>query len=149
MRLHACTTPSTTLSPMTATPTPLIGQSLQVSLTVKDLQKSKDWYVDVLGFTLDRPLERDGALRGYALSGGQVHVHLNLDDGAKGWDRTKGLGFSLRINTAQDVDEIARRIRERGGSLDMEPKDMSWGARIFSLRDPDGFKWIIVKPHAA
>ena len=134
---------------MTATPSPLTGQSLQVSLTVKDLQKSKNWYVDVLGFTLDRPLERDGTLRGFALSAGPVRVHLNLDDGAKGWNRTKGQGFSLRFNTAQDIDEIARRIKERGGSLDMEPKDMTWGARIFSLRDPDGFKWIFAKTHAA
>ena len=134
---------------MTATASPLIGQSLQVSLTVKDVQKSKDWYVDVLGFTLDRPLERDGKLRGFALSAGQVHVHLNLDDGAKGWTRTKGQGFSLRFNTAQDVDQLARGIKERGGSLDIEPKDMVWGARIIFLRDPDGFKWIISKAHAA
>ena len=134
---------------MTATASPLIGLSLQVSLTVKDLQKSKNWYVDILGFTLDRPIERDGTLRGFALSAGPVRVHLNVDDGAKGWTRTKGEGFSLRFNTAQDIDEIASRIKELGGSLDMEPKDMSWGARIFSLRDPDGFKWIISKPHTA
>ena len=134
---------------MPATPSSLTGQSLQVSLTVKDLQKSMTWYVDVLGFTLDRRLERDGALRGFAMSAGHVHVHLNLDDGAKGWTRTKGEGFSLRLNTDQDVDQLARGIKERGGSLDMEPKDMTWGARIFSLRDPDGFKWIISKVHAA
>ncbi len=134
---------------MTASPSSLIGESLQASLTVKDLQKSRAWYLDVLGFAVDRPIERDGVLRGFALSAGHVHVNLNLDDGAKGWTRTKGEGFSLRLNTAQDVDELARRIRERGGSLDMEPKDMPWGARIFTLRDPDGFKWIISKTHAA
>lgn len=130
---------------MTAPATALTGQSLQVSLTVKDLQKSVTWYVDVLGFSQDRPIERDGTLRGFALSAGNVRVNLNLDDGAKGWTRTKGEGFSLRLNTAQDVDVLARRIKERGGVLDMEPKDMPWGARIFSLRDPDGFKWIISK----
>lgn len=130
---------------MTAPATALTGQSLQVSLTVKDLQKSVTWYVDVLGFAQDRPIERDGTLRGFALSAGNVRVNLNLDDGAKGWTRTKGEGFSLRLNTAQDVDVLARRIKERGGVLDMEPKDMPWGARIFSLRDPDGFKWIISK----
>jgi uncharacterized glyoxalase superfamily protein PhnB len=134
---------------MTANPASLNGESLQVSLTAKDLQKSMAWYVDVLGFTLDRRIERDGALRGFALSAGNVRVNLNQDDGAKGWTRTKGEGFSLRLNTTQDVDELARRIRELGGSLDMEPKDMAWGARIFTLRDPDGFKWIISRAHAA
>lgn len=130
---------------MTANPASLNGESLQVSLTVKELQKSMAWYVDVLGFTLDRRIERDGTLRGLALSAGNVRVNLNLDDGAKGWTRTKGEGFSLRVNTTQDIDALARRIKERGASLDMEPKDMAWGARIFTLRDPDGFKWIISK----
>ena len=131
---------------MTANSASLNGDSLQVSITVKDLQKSHDWYVDVLGFTVDRRIERDGALRGYTVSAGNVRVSLNLDDGAKGWSRTKGEGFSLRANTTQDIDALAGRIKERGAKLDMEPKDMAWGARIFTLRDPDGFKWIIAKP---
>src|SRR5256885_13388345 len=107
----------------------LIGKSLQASLTVKDLEKSITWYVDVVGFTEDRRIERDGTLRGVAVSAGDVRIILNQDDGAKGWDRIKGQGFSLQINTTQSVDEIAQRIKQRGGSLETEPKDMPWGAR--------------------
>jgi uncharacterized glyoxalase superfamily protein PhnB len=116
---------------------------------VKDLQKSVTWYVDIVGFTADRRIERDGQLRGVALSAGEVRIILNQDDGAKGWDRVKGEGFSLQISTAQNPDEIARRIKARGGTLEMEPKDMPWGARIFRLRDPDGFRWTISAAHAA
>jgi uncharacterized glyoxalase superfamily protein PhnB len=134
---------------MSSTSEPLIGRSLQASLTVKDLQQSVTWYADVVGFTVDRRIERDGTLRGVAVSAGDVRIILNQDDGAKGWDRVTGQGFSLQISTTQNVDEIARRIRERGGSLEMEPKDMPWGARIFRLRDPDGFRWTISAPHAA
>src|SRR5205807_6989224 len=100
---------------------PLIAKSLQASLTVKDLkdlQKSITWYVDVLGFKLDRRIERDGTLRGVAVSAGEVRIILNQDDGAKGWDRIKGQGFSLQITTTQDVDEIAQRIKEQGGALE-------------------------------
>jgi uncharacterized glyoxalase superfamily protein PhnB len=127
----------------------LAGRSLQASLTVKDLQKSVTWYVDVVGFTVDRKIERDGTLRGVAVSAGDVRIILNLDDGAKGWDRVKGEGFSLQISTTQNVDEIARRIKQRGGTLEMEPKDMPWGARIFRVRDPDGFRWTVSAAHAA
>lgn len=134
---------------MTTNSAALNGDLLQVSITVKDLERSLAWYGDCFGFTVDRRIERDGTLRGYALSAGNVRVNLNLDDGAKGWTRTKGEGFSLRVNTTQDVDALARRVKERGATLDMEPKDMAWGARIFTLRDPDGFKWIIAKPLAA
>ena len=125
---------------------PLTGRSLQASLTVKDLQKSVAWYTDVVGFTVDRRIERDGKLRSVAVSAGEVRILLNLDDGAKGWERVKGEGFSLNFNTAQDVDQVARRITERGGTLETEPKDMPWGARIFRLRDPDGFRWTISAP---
>jgi uncharacterized glyoxalase superfamily protein PhnB len=127
----------------------LLGRSLQASLTVKDLQKSTTWYVDVLGFSLERRIERDGTLRAVAVSAGDVRIVLNQDDGQKGWDRVKGEGFSLQISTTQNVDEIARWIQERGGSLEMEPKDMPWGARVFRVRDPDGFRWTISASLAA
>jgi uncharacterized glyoxalase superfamily protein PhnB len=127
----------------------LRGRALSVSLTVKDLQKSLAWYCDVVGFTIDRKFEREGKLRGVALKAGDVQISINQDDGAKGWDRVKGEGFSLRITTDQSVDEIAKRIKALGGTLDSEPADMPWGARIFRLRDPDGFKLTISSVNAA
>ena len=125
------------------------GRALTVSLTVKDLQKSLAWYRDVVGFSIDRKMEREGKLRAVVLKAGDVQLSINQDDGAKGWDRIKGEGFSLRITTDQSVDEIAKRIKERGGTLDSEPADMPWGARIFRLRDPDGFKLTISSVQAA
>ena len=121
-------------------------RTLSASLTVKDLQKSLAWYLDVVGFTIERKIERDGTLRAVTLKAGDVQLSINQDDGAKGWDRVKGEGFSLRITTDQSVDEIANRIKELGGTLDSEPADMPWGARIFRLRDPDGFKLTITSP---
>jgi uncharacterized glyoxalase superfamily protein PhnB len=116
---------------------------LSVSLTVKDLDKSLAWYTDVLGFTIDRRIERDGKLRGVALKAGDVRLSINQDDGAKGWDRIKGEGFSLRISTNQNVDEYANQIKAHGGILDSEPADMPWGVRLFRLKDLDGFKFSI------
>ncbi len=116
---------------------------LAVSLTVKDLQKSLAWYLEVVGFMIDRKLERDGVLRGVALKAGDVRISINQDDGAKGWERVKGEGFSIRLTTEQNIDEIADRIKAHGGILDTEPADMPWGARVFRLRDPDGYKLTI------
>ena len=118
----------------------LNARALQASLTVKDLQKSLAWYQDVVGFSVDRKHEREGKLRAVSLKAGDVRILINQDDGAKGWDRVKGEGFSLQITTEQNVDAIAQQIKERGGTLDSEPADMPWGARVFRLRDPDGYK---------
>jgi len=118
-------------------------------LTVKDLDKSLAWYVEVVGFTVSRRIERDGKLLGVAVQAGNVRIILNRDDGAKGWDRVKGQGMSLQLSTTQNVDALAQRIRERGGVLETEPKDIPSGARIFRVRDPDGFGWTVSRPPAA
>jgi lactoylglutathione lyase len=119
------------------------GRHLAASLTVKDLHASLDWYRNVMGFTLDQKHEREGKLVAASLKAGNVRVLLGQDDGAKGLDRVKGEGFSLMITTAQDIDEIAKGIKERGGVLDTEPTDTPWGTRVFRLRDPDGFRLTI------
>jgi uncharacterized glyoxalase superfamily protein PhnB len=128
---------------MTTESQPFIGRTISASLTVKDLQRSLDWYQDVIGFTVDRRHEREGKLVAVSLKAGEVRVLIGQDDGAKGWDRVKGEGFSLHITTDQNIDELANRITAQGGNLLSEPADMSWGARVFRVQDPDGFKLAI------
>ncbi len=124
----------------------LVATSLQLSLTVADLPRSAAWYRDVVGFVEGRRIERDGTLRSVAVSAGQVRILLNQDDGARGWDRQKPEGFSVMINTEQDIDQLAAAIRSRGGVLDSEPADMPWGVRMFRIKDPDGFRFVIARP---
>jgi predicted enzyme related to lactoylglutathione lyase len=50
------------------------------------------------------------------------------------------------ITTAQNVDEIANRIKAQGGTLASEPADMPWGARVFRVQDPDGFRIAFSSP---
>lgn len=126
-----------------ATNESLDGRALSASFTVKDLQKSKAWYCDVVGFTVDQEHEREGVLRAISLKAGNVRIVIGRDDGAKGWDRVKGEGFSLMITTAQSIDELADRIKRNGGSLAAEPMDTPWGTRLLRLQDPDGFKLAI------
>jgi uncharacterized glyoxalase superfamily protein PhnB len=116
---------------------------LNASLTVHDLARSLAWYRDVLGFTVDQQHERGGKVFAASLKAGVVRILLNQDDGAKGAGRVKGAGFSLQLTTTQDIDQIAARIRGAGGTLDSEPTDMPWGARVFRIQDPDGFRYAI------
>jgi len=137
---------TTTAVPQGATPRTqpesFRGRSLAASLTVSDLQRSLAWYRDVVGFTVDRKFEREGRLAAVALKAGAVELLLGQDDGAKGESRVKGEGFSLQITTTQDVDALAKRIQDRGGLLTTEPADV-WGARVFRMQDPDGFRLTI------
>ncbi len=119
--------------------------SVSPSFTVNDLPKSIAWYRDVLGFRVEERYQREGTLVGVGLQAGDVFLMLGQDDWKKGRDRKKGEGFRIYCMTTQDVDAIARRIREAGGTLDQEPRDQPWGMRDFSLTDPDGFKLTIGK----
>lgn len=115
---------------------------LSASLTVTDLQASLTWYRDIVGFAVHQEYAREGRLLAVAVHAGAVQILLNQDNGARGVDRIKGEGFSLRITTTENVDELAERIKARGGTLESEPADV-WGQRAFRLRDPDGFKLAI------
>lgn len=115
---------------------------LSVSLTVTDLRASAIWYRDVLGFLIEREFERGGVAFAVRLRAGTVALLLTQDNGARGTDRAKGEGFSLQFTTRQNIDEIADRVKARGVTLDSEPAD-AWGARVFRLRDPDGFRLVI------
>ena len=127
----------------------LRASGLGVSLTVKDVHKSLAWYRDVLGFTVDRQTEREGKLRAVGLRAGEARININQDDGAKGWDRVKGEGFSLMFTTTQSIDAVAAAIKARGGKLDSEPADMPWGVRMFRVRDPDGYRFAVSSPRPA
>jgi uncharacterized glyoxalase superfamily protein PhnB len=124
---------------------PLVAQSLEASLTTADVGRSRDWYRDTLGFSVDREFEREGRLFAVSMRAGSVRILVTQDDGAKGAERRKGEGFSLQLTTTQDVDTIAAAAKQAGAVLDTEPASM-WGVRAFRLRDPDGFRWTISSP---
>ena len=132
-------TPDSNTAPASET---LDATTLSASLTVADVAASVAWYRDVLGFTVHRSFERDGTLFAASLRAGAVPILLTRDDGKRGTERTKGDGISLQLTTKQDIDALASRARARGAALDTEPSDVM-GARVFRLRDLDGFRLVI------
>ena len=125
-----------------ATPHPFDATGLSISLTVDDLGASLTWYRDVLGFAVERDFERGGVPFAVRMRAGSVALLLTQDNGARGSQRLKGEGLSIRFTTAQNIDDLAARARASGAVLDSEPADV-WGMRAFRLRDPDGFRLVI------
>jgi catechol 2,3-dioxygenase-like lactoylglutathione lyase family enzyme len=110
------------------------------SFTVNDIERSLRFYRDILGFTVKDRWEQDGRLHGVELVAGKVTFWLGQDDWKKGRDRVKGQGFRMYCGTSQNIDALARQVKDRGWTLAEEPKDQSWGGRDFAVLDPDGFK---------
>ncbi|MGZ7032291.1 MAG: VOC family protein [Thermoanaerobaculia bacterium] len=120
----------------------LEGTALNGSFTVNDINKSLEWYQNV-GFTVDQKYDRDGKLVAVSLKAGAARIVIGQDDGAKGWNRKKGEACSLQLTTKQNIDELAARVKAAGVSLAAEPADTPWGSRVFRLKDPDGFTFVI------
>jgi catechol 2,3-dioxygenase-like lactoylglutathione lyase family enzyme len=114
-------------------------RALEPSLTVTDIELSVRFYTDVLGFIVGERWSEGGVLRGVNLKAGLCELGLSQDDWAKGRERVKGEGMRIWCRTAQDIDELAARIKAAGGRLTEEPTDQSWGVRSLSVHDPDGF----------
>ena len=120
-------------------PATLNAKTILPGLTVDDLARSITFY-EALGFGVAERWEQDGTLIGVMIQAGDLQIGLSQDDWKKGRDRTKGLGTRLNIETAQNIDEIAARVKAAGFALDVEPFDTPWKTRQFELSDPSGFK---------
>ncbi len=114
-------------------------RAVMPAITATDLQASLAWYRDVLGFIVAEEYKQEDRWMGVQLQAGNVQIMLGQDDFAKGRDRQKGAGLRFFCTTAQDVDQLAAAIKERGGKLAHEPTDQPWGTRDFGVVDPDGF----------
>ena len=120
----------------------LNAKSLLPGYTVDDLGKSIAFY-EALGFIVSQRWDDNGVLLGATMQAGDLEIGLNQDDWKKGRDRQKGLGTRLNIETLQNIDEIAARVKSAGYKIDVEPFDTQWKTRQFELTDPSGYKLTI------
>jgi len=126
-------------------PESLRVRAVMPSITVDDLAKSLAFYVGALGCVVKEEWRHEGVLVGAMLQTGKVGLGLGQDDWKLGKRRRKGQGLRLYLETAQDVDALAERIRGAGHELVAPPHDEPWGAYALSVDDPDGFHLTIFR----
>src|SRR5262245_54533228 len=129
---------------MTAT---LQARSLVPTFTVNDLEKSRRFYTDGLGFKIAEKHEEEGKVLGFMLDAGGSMLGISQDDFAKGRDRVKGVGMRLYLETDQDIETLAAQAKAAGFRLDEGPAPLPWGPMGFTVTDPDGFRLTISKPY--
>lgn len=108
-----------------------------VHLHVADLERSRDFYVDVVGLRI-RQSSYPGAL---FLADGDYHHHLGLNVWARGRSRPPDATGLLDYGWRMPRPRI-RAIRDRAESADLEVRARDDG---LILRDPDGIR-VIVRP---
>jgi lactoylglutathione lyase len=116
---------------------------LHTMLRVGDLQRSIDFYTQVLGMQLLRQKEYpDGkftlAFVGYGSEADNTVIELTYNWGVDSYDLGKGFGhIALEVD---DVYQAAAEIRQRGGKILREAGPMNAGTTIIAfVEDPDGY----------
>ena len=121
-------------------------QMLHTMLRVGDLQRSIDFYTNVIGMELLRTTERPEqkySLAFVAFNGGnkngEAELELTYNHGVSDYDIGDAYGhIALGVDS---VDETCGRIREAGGKITREPGPVKGGKTVIAfVEDPDGYK---------
>jgi lactoylglutathione lyase len=117
-------------------------------LRVGDLERSIQWYEQVLGMRLLRT--RDASDQGYRLAfmaygdeDASTVVELTENKGVKEYAR--GDAYAQIAVSTRDVYKTAEAARAAGGSVTREPGPVPGiGTKITAVVDPDGWKTVFV-----
>jgi glyoxylase I family protein len=118
-----------------------------LSLSVTDLDRSVQWYRDVLDLNLDVRFETETFARArFRNESGTVILTLTCHDErhADSFDeRRPGLDHVAFEVDAEDFDDVAARF-DSLGVTHSEVKEPFPGARLMTLRDPDNIQLEVV-----
>ena len=116
-----------------------------ITLGVQDLETSKKFYSETLGWKISRPQEGIAFFQ----AGGVVLALFPREDLAKdalvdstGLDHDSA-GFTLAYNAGSEaeVDEIINELRSKGVKIVKEPQKVFWGGYSSYFADPDDNRW--------
>jgi lactoylglutathione lyase len=123
-------------------------------LRVGDLQRSVDFYTQVLGMNLLRTTERPEqkyslAFVGYGTNPEHAELELTYNHGVDSYEL--GTAFGHMAIGVPDVYGACDRIRASGGNITREPGPVKGGNTVIAfVTDPDGYKIeLIQRPNEA
>ncbi len=126
---------------------------LHTMIRVGDLQRSIDFYTQVLGMRLlrksDYPSGRfTNAFVGYDDESRAAVLELTHNWDTKSYDM--GSGYGHVAVEVEDAYKACDAVKERGGKVTREPGPMKHGSTVIAfVEDPDGYKIEFVQRKAA
>ena len=111
-----------------------------ITVIVKDIQRSKEFYVKKLGFKL----KTDAGEFVSVLTPNKFLIGLHTPHKGHG-HKVEVHGFQLEFEV-DDVDSWYQRLRKQGVRFAQKPKDTPWREREAELKDPDGHILVISSP---
>jgi lactoylglutathione lyase len=117
---------------------------LHTMLRVGDLQRSIDFYTQVLGMKLLRTSDNPEykytlAFLGYGSNPEHAELELTYNYGVTQYDM--GSAYGHVAISADDIVQVCDQVRARGGNITREPGPVKGGTTVIAfITDPDGYK---------
>ncbi len=116
-----------------------------IGIMTNDLQKSVEFYTDVLGFLISRKIEMDEFSAVFVEKDGSK-IELMEYRGKNVPKRSKGIELkigSIPLNdhisfSVEDIGDTVIEIKEKGVKFDLEPMQLEGGMKLASFKDPNG-----------
>lgn len=113
-----------------------------ITLGVTDLDRSKTFYNEVLGWT---HFQDNGSIVMYKLNGMVLSLYgqHELMEDAQVKDDGRGSRFTLAqcLNSPEEVDALFAQLRKQKVTITKEPQKVFWGGYSGYFADPDGHLW--------
>jgi PhnB protein len=121
---------------------------LTPALTVRDVDKAINFCVRAFGFEkgLTMPDKTGKTVHGELKYEGSTIVMFGregaMDCPSKSPASSKtDCPIGLYVY-CEDIDALYQRAKAAGATVVSEPKDMFWGDRVASFKDPEGYSWM-------
>ena len=126
---------------------------LHTMIRVGDLQRSIDFYTEVLGMRLLRKSDYPSGRFTNAFVGYEDESRAAVLELTHNWDTVSydmGTGFGHVAVEVEDAYKACDEVKKRGGKVTREPGPMKHGTTVIAfVEDPDGYKIEFVQRKAA
>ena len=117
---------------------------LHTMLRVGNLERSIDFYTNVLGMKLLRTSDNPEykyklAFLGYGSNPDHAELELTYNYGVDSYDM--GTAYGHIAISAEDIYATCEQVRKAGGNITREPGPVKGGTTVIAfITDPDGYK---------
>lgn len=119
-----------------------------ITLGVRDVEASRRFYVEGLGFR--QVLDLPGEISFVQCAPGQLLALWNVESMPSEYgdvghgERAAPISLGHTVGRAEEVHELYAAALAAGAGAVSEPQDRQWGGVSACVADPDGFRWDFV-----